>query len=261
LPKTNPTSFIRRARRSFLALSLSLLTLPAITAAQAAPAETPFTRLNTFAFFGAYSNDSSHILLGIAEKRKLLDFGAGYGRRLLLNNTLSLHYSAEFLPVALESDPLGQLVTKQTAPTAQTFIEKIGPLVTCAPETNRYDITLSNGITYIGTQTLYCHGRQWTIGEALSPLGFQLNFRPRHALQPFLVSHVGNMYTTKPIPVSNAGSFNFTLDAGAGVELYRGKSRSLRAEYRFHHISNAGTGQSNPGIDNGLLQITYAFGR
>jgi opacity protein-like surface antigen len=69
------------------------------------------------------------------------------------------------------------------------------------------------------------------------------------------------MYSTQPIPIRAAGSFNFTFDLGAGVELYRSKTRSIRAEYRYHHISNHGTAEVNPGIDNGLFQVTYSFGR
>jgi hypothetical protein len=69
------------------------------------------------------------------------------------------------------------------------------------------------------------------------------------------------MYTTHPIPADNAGSFNFTFDIGAGIELYRTATRSMRVEYRFHHISNAYTAQFNPGIDSGVFQFTYAFGK
>jgi opacity protein-like surface antigen len=69
------------------------------------------------------------------------------------------------------------------------------------------------------------------------------------------------MYTTHPIPIYYAGSFNFTFDLGAGIELYRSKTRSIRAEYRYHHISNHETAEQNPGIDNGLFQVTYTFGR
>jgi opacity protein-like surface antigen len=69
------------------------------------------------------------------------------------------------------------------------------------------------------------------------------------------------MYSTRPIPINGAGSFNFTFDLGAGIELYRSKTRSVRAEYRYHHISNDNTANENPGIDNGLIQVTYAFGR
>jgi opacity protein-like surface antigen len=69
------------------------------------------------------------------------------------------------------------------------------------------------------------------------------------------------LHSTQPIPVQNAGSFNFTFDLGAGFQLYQSKSRSIRAEYRYHHISNHSTASANPGIDNGLLQVTYSFGR
>jgi opacity protein-like surface antigen len=89
----------------------------------------------------------------------------------------------------------------------------------------------------------------------------QWNFLPRHTLQPFFTGHGGYMYSTQPIPINIAGSFNFTFDLGAGIELYRSKTRSIRAEYRYHHISNHETAGENPGIDNGLFQITYAFGR
>jgi opacity protein-like surface antigen len=88
----------------------------------------------------------------------------------------------------------------------------------------------------------------------------QWNFLPLNKAQPFFVLHGGYMYSTRAIPTSDAGSFNFTLDFGAGIELYRSKTRSIRAEYRYHHISNKDTSRANPGIDNGLFQATYSFG-
>jgi len=69
------------------------------------------------------------------------------------------------------------------------------------------------------------------------------------------------MYSTRPIPVETAGSFNFTFDLGAGLELFRIHSQSIRAEYRYHHISNHFTAYENPGIDSGLVQLTWSFGR
>jgi opacity protein-like surface antigen len=69
------------------------------------------------------------------------------------------------------------------------------------------------------------------------------------------------MYSTQPIPIIQAGSFNFTFDLGAGFEIYRTLHRSIRVEYRYHHISNHNTAQENPGIDSGLFQASYAFGR
>lgn len=221
-----------------------------------------YSRLNTYGFFVAYSNDSSHMLLGIAEKRKLLNLGFTYGRRLLVNRFVNWQYSGEVMPVALESDPLTNILVQQITPTAATATYRNRPpQITCTPVTVPYSYSFPNGPTYSGTETYYCHGRQWTMGEGMSPIGFQWNFRPKRRLQPFVIGHGGYMYSTHAIPIEGAGAFNFTFDGGLGVEWYRSRSRSVRADYRYHHISNHGTSDLNPGIDNGMLQLTYSFGR
>jgi hypothetical protein len=245
-----------------LFILLSLLFFAPFVMAQSPDSSPYFARKNTFSIFGAYSNDSSHILLGDAENRKLFDIGLGYNRRLFVDRILDWQYSGEILPVALESDPLAHIVQNQTAPTVQTSIFVAGPVINCIPVTESYSfVNPNNGITYSGTETLSCYSRRWNIGEAMSPVGFQWNFLPRRNMQPFFVSHGGYMYSTQQIPIPGAGSFNFTFDLGAGVELYRSKTRSIRAEYRYHHISNHNTANQNPGIDNGLFQVTYSFGR
>jgi opacity protein-like surface antigen len=253
---------------SLVANGIILSTLMAISFQGAAQTQTSvdqnsFSRKNTFGLFAAYSNDSSHILMGDAENRKLLDFGLVYNRRLLQNHTVNWQYSGELLPVALESDPLAQIVDFQTVPTKQTFVYPYQyAVLNCVPVSTPYSITNPNtGITYSGTAVQSCVSRQWTIGEGISPIGFQWNFLPQHKTQFFLDGHGGYMYSTHPIPISTAGSFNFTFDFGAGVEFYRSKKRSLRAEVRFHHISDHGTTIENPGIDNALFQLTYAFGK
>jgi hypothetical protein len=261
LPKFESALLRQFARGFCLAMPLAVLSLPSLAAAQTAPEKPVYARVNSFGIFGAYSNDSSHMVMGTAERRKLVDVGVSYGRRLFLNHTVDWQYNAELLPVALESDPLGRLVIRQTSPIVSTSVLPIGPPVTCAPVTSSYRETLPNGIVIAGTETVSCHGRQWTIGEAMSPVGFQWNFRPSHPWQPFLIGHGGYMYSTRPIPITGAGSFNFTFDFGAGVELFRAGHQSVRAEYRYHHISNHDTATYNPGIDNGVVQITYAFGR
>ncbi|HUD15563.1 MAG TPA: acyloxyacyl hydrolase [Terracidiphilus sp.] len=248
-------------------LFVALFLIASTALAQSSDANPFFARKNTFSVFGAYSNDSSHILLGYAENRKLLDFGAGYSRRLFVNHVVDWQYSGEILPVALESDVLGQQVDHQTQPTVGTSPpEPVGQVISCAVATTPYSFTIPNPngsgtTTYSGTLVQTCSGREWNIGEAISPIGLQWNFLPRLKMQPFFIGHGGYMYTTKAIPILFAGSFNFTFDVGAGIELYRSKTRSIRAEYRYHHISNHGTAEENPGIDNGLFQVTYSFGR
>ena len=252
------------ANASSLCLIIFLTLISTAATAQAtAPAASPYyARNNTFSVFGAYSGDSSHILLGDAENRKLLDFGVAYGRKLFLNRIVNWQYNGELLPVALESDPLTQEVINQTAPTVVTSVNNLGAnLISCSTTTTPFNYAGLAGVTYSGTETLSCNGRRWTIGEGMSPAGLQWNFLPRRRLQPFFIGHGGYMYSTQTIPVQEAGSFNFTFDLGAGFELYRSQTRSVRAEYRYHHISNHGTAYENPGIDNGLFQVTYSFGR
>lgn len=235
----------------------------AMSAAQkeATPATPLYARANSFGLLFAYSNDSSHILMGYAEQRKILNIGASYSRKLILNRFMNWQYDGEILPVALESDPLTKFVNQQTSPTHNTYTGTLPyTMVTCTPVVNHYNYVV-NGVTYTGTQTEYCSGRQWTIGEAISPIGMRWNFLPTHTVQPLLEGHGGYMYSTRPIPISAAGSFNFTFDFGVGIEWYRTPHQSLRFEYRFHHISNHDTATENPGIDNGLFQVSYEFGR
>lgn len=246
--------------RLFLLAILTATIGSAAARAQTAPENPYYARLNSFGVFSAYSNDSSHILLGDAENRKLFNVGVSYSRRLFLNRIVNWQYNGEILPVALESDPVENTVTTYTTDTTppMTFTESTStPTVgACQPSTGSDSFPGFNSYTYVST----C-GRRWTIGEAMSPVGFQWNFLTRRTLQPFFIGHGGYMYSTQPIPVIDAGSFNFTFDLGAGLELYRSKTKSIRAEYRYHHISNHGTAPNNPGIDNGLFQVTYSFGR
>lgn len=255
------------SRKFFRAICPFALLAPALWGPRASAqtrTETPYyaryyVRTNTLGIFGAYSADSSHILLGYAENRELLDIGISYNRRLLLNNVVNWQYSGELLPVALESDPLTLETVHSTAPAVETFtVGGQDPMVSCAPAVENYSY-MNSGTTYSGNAVFTCSGRRWTMGEAMSPVGFQWNFLPLHSVQPFFVGHGGYMYSTRQIPIDYAGSFNFTFDLGAGVELYRGKTRSVRVEYRYHHISNHNTAQLNPGIDNGLFQVTYCF--
>jgi hypothetical protein len=224
--------------------------------------ESPYyARVNSFGVLTAYSSDSSHILMGTAENRELLSIGGSYSRRLLMNQVVNWQYNAELLPVALESDPLLHSVTTYTMPlpAPPPLSSTYATVSAChaASGTVNYKI---NGVEYSFNYVDTC-SRQWTIGEGMSPIGFQWNFMPRHKLQPVITSHGGYMYSTHAIPVLGAGAFNFTFDIGAGFELYRSRTQSIRAEYRFHHISDDWTSPQNPGIDNGVFQVTYSFGR
>jgi hypothetical protein len=255
---------------------LSLLVIPVLRQVQAqavSPGQGGFSRRNSFGVFSEYSNDSSHILLGQARNRKLFTVGGSYSRRLLSRPSLDLNYLLEVRPVLVESDPLVRTASTYTS-AGQTSTNSFNSTQAsvCHPTTTTYTGTFlgtSPPETYTDVVVLTCGQREWTFGEGLSPLGLRLNLRPERRIQPVFTLLGGYMFSTHPIPVSNAGSANYTLAFGAGIELFHSAPdtssifghRSLRLEYRYSHISNAYSAQQNPGIDNGLFQITYAFGR
>ena len=265
---------LRRASLFILLLCAS----PSILHPQSAahPAEEPsyYSRKNTFGLFTEYSNNSSHILVGNARNRKLAAFGATYTRRILLRPSVDIQYMAEVRPVLFESDPVTNVTEMYIGPPAnytQTSSNTYAPKCSTGPATTINGIVSSGpyqGSPYTLVFTTTCT-RQWTFGQGFSPAGIKFNLWPRHRLQPVFTVAGGYMFSTKPIPTNTAGSYNFTIEFGAGVEFYHQhndsasifSNRSLRAEYRYHHISNGYTATQNPGIDSGLLQVTFDFGR
>ncbi|MCL2659919.1 MAG: acyloxyacyl hydrolase [Acidobacteriaceae bacterium] len=236
-----------------------------------------YSRKNTFSITGAYSDTSSHIIGGMAMNRKLATIGVSYTHRIDRSPYMELYYLAELHPVVLESDPTATLIQTYNGPPAYTGggTSTVALLSTkCPANPPVYTGTLppggpSAGSTYTITSTYICGGRRWTYGQAFSPLGLRLNLLPRRRLQPVFSLAGGYLFSTRPIPIAGAGSYNFTLEIGGGLEFYLRPTqseslfgnRSLRVEYRFHHISNADTANSNPGIENGLLQVAFSFGR
>ena len=245
--------------RLFRAAGLSFLLIPVLSAsAQTRNTSAYFAPENSLGIFGAYSNDSSHILLGDAEQRKLVLFGISYTRSLKLSPKMNWQYSAEFMPVSMVGDPLIRFVNTQTSPKAGTATGTIPSPTDKCNFSETYDYII-DGVRYSGTETITCYGRRWTMGEAMSPFGMQLNFLPGRNLQPFVIGHGGYMYSTRPVPDDAAGSFNFVFDTGAGLEYFLSTSKSVRMEYRYRHFSNAESARSNPGVDNGVIQVTYSF--
>lgn len=244
---------------SFHIVCLALFTLFFFRECVAQSEPALYAHTNSFGILTAYSNDSSHILLGQAEQRKILNFGVSYSRKLWAGKFVNWQYDGEILPIALDSDPVQ--VTTETVnftnpPITVTSIMDTPTLTACHPSSGSGTFG-PTGPTYSYVNTC---SRRWVMGEGISPIGFQWNFLPRHKLQPIIEGHGGYMYSTQAIPVQGAGSFNFTFDLGAGFELYRTRTRSIRAEYRYHHISNNYTAIENPGIDSGVFQLSYVFG-
>jgi len=57
----------------------------------------------------------------------------------------------------------------------------------------------------------------------------------------------------KKFPNPEGTNLNVTFDLGIGYQFSISQNNSLSIGYRFHHLSNAGTGEINPGLDSNML--------
>lgn len=90
-------------------------------------------------------------------------------------------------------------------------------------------------------------------GFGLAPLGFQLNINRTSTIQPFFNSSAGFMHFKKPFPDERGVQFNFTFELGGGLEIMVTQNVSFSLGYKYHHMSNAQTGQINPGVDSNVF--------
>jgi hypothetical protein len=100
-------------------------------------------------------------------------------------------------------------------------------------------------------------------GFAIAPIGLTAEFARRHRVHPFVEGLGGVIASTEPIPQNglNATGLNFFFDLGGGMRWRAGRRSALTIGYKFLHISNAGTTSFNPGVDNNVVYMGYAFRR
>ena len=229
--------------------------------AQGMAGEGSFDRKNTWTVLADYSNTSSHIVAGAARQRKLVTLGGAYTRRVVRFWGTELGYRVELRPLMFESDPVQVSTVTFAGETSQTFTGTGATVGVCRPYTATETISgPAPNPPEVITTTANC-GRQWTFGQAFAPFGVRYALGYRHRVQPYLIGTLGYMYTSRPVPVSGAEAFNFVIDAGAGVEVWRAGRRSVALEVRAHHFSNRDTAQANPGVDNVMYGVSYSFGR
>ena len=232
---------------------------------RAAAESSPYSRKHTFTVFAEYAPTSEHILAGASRQRKVASLGFGYSYRVVRFLGTDLSYHAEVRPVMFESDPLkldSETATITGSSGTQTINQRIDfvDYAKCVPGSGVVNESGSGGATVRLAYTMHC-GRQWTFGQTFSPAGFKYSFRTHHALQPYAIGTLGYMYTSRPVPMADAEAFNYLIQVGGGVELYRSGRRSVAAECRLSHFSNWDTANENPGTDQLVYSVAYSFGR
>ncbi len=91
-------------------------------------------------------------------------------------------------------------------------------------------------------------------GIGLVPLRVTVPFTGRSEFNyPFFDTGFGFLLFEKQFPNNKGTLLNVTIDASIGYNFRISDNSSLAIGYRFHHLSNAGTGNVNPGIDSNMF--------
>jgi len=232
-----------------------------------------FDPKTSYSVFAAYSNDSSHMILGESENRRLFTVGVDYSRRIRGDSIYSWRYQVEVIPLELLQNPkLTTAVNYTLDENASSIGLSMGSFQTSSLEQRQCHPSSGSGNIYslgkdgqeipIGTESFTSNcSNPWTYGFGISPLGQKVNLLPRGRIQPYAAVNAGFVAFAGAVPSSNATMFNFTFEFGGGVEWNARRGQSWSLDYRCHHISNAGRGRENPGVDNGTLRLAYSFWR
>jgi hypothetical protein len=213
--------------------------------------------VQSFGFSSTYSGTSSHILIGESEQRRVWTLGAEYTLLLRRGPRFRFDYEASLLPLFEETDPTvtGTVFTfgGQAIVTPQTPVRVVA--VTHQPVGYILTGNGSNAPVYA------LFGRQDTYAAAFSPLGARISALPRWRVQPSLALDLGFVVSARDIPVDDAAQFNYMFSFGPGVEFFSDSHTSWRVEYIYRHVSNAGQGNQNPGVDQGVVRVTVSLHR
>jgi hypothetical protein len=87
--------------------------------------------------------------------------------------------------------------------------------------------------------------RKRSYGSGLSPEGFQADFFPRSRVQPFLSNNAGFIYFANGMLTPEGSKLVYTVDFGAGVNIFRKMTQAVTIGYRYQHLSNTNSGWRN----------------
>jgi len=94
-------------------------------------------------------------------------------------------------------------------------------------------------------------------GWGFNPLGLKWNFERRGRFSPYFELSGGTVFSRKDIP-TYTNTANFTPSAAMGMHVL-GAKYNWSVEARYLHISNAGLGDFNPGLNT--VEVRVGVGR
>ena len=93
------------------------------------------------------------------------------------------------------------------------------------------------------------------VGAGGSPIGVKLYFDRMRRLRPYASVAAGGLVFSNEVPSYNSRRLNFAGQASLGFDHVMRNGRAATFGYRYHHISNGGTGRLNPGLDAHVVYI------
>jgi hypothetical protein len=203
----------------------------------------------------SYSPTSGHILIGISQQRRTITAGVEYTRRLLEGQHARLDYSGEFSPFYRESDPT--MVATEVTLFGITNVTPVTPQRVIWVGHASLGAICGGGDSCSYIYPVYGHD-ETTYGVSVSPLGARVVLRPFRRIQPTFAANLGAVISTRDLPIDQSALFNYQFTFGPGVQVFASRSAAMRLEYVYRHISNAGVGATNPGIDQGVFRLTLS---
>jgi hypothetical protein len=94
-------------------------------------------------------------------------------------------------------------------------------------------------------------------GWGFNPLGLKWDFQRRRRFSPYLELDGGTLFSNHNVP-TYTNTVNFTPSAALGTHILD-KKYNWTVELRYLHISNAGLGAYNPGLNT--VQVRLGVGR
>lgn len=206
----------------------ALVVLIAFTCATSASAQHPTRTLSrgdrffeSDAGLSWYSPRGS--ALGTITGRRVYLTGLRFESVLGTTGALALASTMELIPIAV--------VERTNAHTRTCYTDQVGRLI-CE----------------------YDRSAEVAAGTGAAPLGLKLLFNRAHPVRFYAAAAAGALLFSSDVPVSDSRRLNFTFDYGMGLQMPM-NGRTLSVGYKFYHISNAGFGRVNPGLDANILYV------
>jgi len=100
--------------------------------------------------------------------------------------------------------------------------------------------------------------RRRTYGSGLSPVGFRASFYPNSRVQPFFTTNGGFIYFDDRVLSPQGSQFMYSIDFGAGIQIFRTQRQAISLGYRYQHLSNANISHHNPGTDANTFYLAVS---